>query len=218
MALYDALNDDDDEVRDVAATATVRILGRALAPLEAADRLLDYLAAQFGELPEFHNILASRLAGVSSRLEEWPAVRLAVERAISFDDSLFAQEEQNLFIDEVRELKKFQRIAQGLSWAPEDESLRRLRSWTTAGLKMIGESTYRDDGPLGLASDQHYFALCARLIMSGVVLSRTAGVLGTEPSLRQLIEAVTTMEGKTDFHGSLAAMAGEVGHPGTQQE
>jgi len=201
MALYDALNDDDDEVREVAAVATVKVLRQALAPLEAADRLLDYLAAHFGSLPEFQNVVVCRLAGVSPRLEQWPDVRLAVEQAINFDDSLFAQEEQNLFIDEVRELRRFQRVARGLSWGPGDECLRRLARWTTAGLKMIGESTYRDDGPLGLATDQHYFALCARLVISGVVLSR----ITEEPGLQQLIVAVTK-DGKTDFHGSLTAM------------
>lgn len=212
MALYDALNDDDDEVRAVAATATVRILGRALAPLEAADRLLDHLTAEFGKLPEFWNIVVCRLAGVSPRLDEWPDVRLAVEQAISFDDSLFAQEEQNLFIDEVRELKRFQRVAQGLSLGPEDECVARLASWTTTGLMMIGEGTYRDDGPLGLASDQHYFALCARLVVSGVVLSQTTSA---GPDLQRLIDAVTK-GGKTDFHGSLIAMAEERGISGTQ--
>lgn len=216
MALYDALNDDDDEVRDVAAAATIRILGRALAPLEAADRLLDHLAAQFGELPAFHNVVACRLAGVSPRLAEWPDVRLAVEQAINFDDSLFAQEEQNLFVDEVRELRRFQRVARGLPWKADDDCVRRLIEWTTSGLRLIGEEERRDDGPLGLASDQHYFALCARLVISGVVLSKTAGASPTATSLQQLVGAITARGGKTDFHGSLAAMAGEVGSSGTQ--
>lgn len=207
MALYDALNDDDDEVRDVAAAAAAKIVGQALAPLEAADRLLDYLAAEFGDLPEFREIVVCRLAGVSPRREEWPDVRLAVEQAVNFDDSLFAQEEQNLFVDEVRELRRFQRVAGRLSWEPEAECVRRLASWTAAGLAMVAESAYRDDGPLGLASDQHYFALCARLFTSGVVLTRATGVPGTERSPQQLIEAVVKSR-QADFHGSLAAMAG----------
>ncbi len=82
---------------------------------------------------------------------------------------------------------------------------------------MIGERTYRDDGPLGLASDQHYFALCARLVISSVVLSRTASALGTGTSLRQLVEAVTTKGETTYVHGSLATMAEGLGSSGTQQ-
>jgi hypothetical protein len=203
MALYDALNDDDDEVREVAAAATVKILGQSFAPLEAADRLLDYLVAEFGSLPEFHNVVACRLAGVSPTLEEWPDVTLAVEQAINFDDSLFAAEEQNLFIDEVRELRRFQRVARDLSWGAEDQCIRRLKTRTDAGLAKIGKAAYRDDGPLGLASDQHYFALCARLLISCEVLTRTTSA---DDDLQQLIEAVA--EGtETDFHGSLAAMA-----------
>lgn len=208
MALYDALNDDDDEVRDVAAAAAAKVVGQVLAPLEAADRLLDYLASQFGHLPEFREIVVCRLAGVSPRRGEWPDARLAVEQAVSFDDSLFAQEEQNLFIDEVRELARFQRVADGLSWEPEAECVRRLASWTAAGLAVIAEPAYGDDGPLGLASDQHYFALCARLVISGVVLTRITGALGTESRLQQLIDAAVRSR-RTDFHGSLTAMAGQ---------
>jgi hypothetical protein len=43
---------------------------------------------------------------------------------------------------------------------------------TWAGAK---ETTLRDDGRLGPTSDQHSFALCARHIVSGVVLSGTSG-------------------------------------------
>lgn len=205
MALYDALNDDDDEVRDVAATATIKILGRAVAPLQAASQLLDHLATQFGKLPEFQHIVICRLAGVSPRLAKWPDVRAALDKTINFDDSLFAEEEQNLFVDEVRELRRWHHVAQSLSF--EDKSLERLRSWAQDGLTMMGESAYRDDGPLGLASDQHYFALCARLVSSGVLVSQSHSA-GT-PGLQDILLAFAATGRKTDFHGSLSAMAEE---------
>ena len=218
MALYDALNDDDDEVRDVAAAATVRILGGAVAPLEAAARLLDFLTDHYGKLPEFRHIVVCRLAGVSPRLEVWPDVRLALDQAINVDDSLFAEEEQNLFIDEVRELRRFQRAAGRLSWGSENESLQRLLSWTSNGVTMMREGTYRDHSPLGLASDQHYFALCARLIISGVVLGRvgSSSARGADPSVQGILQTVLVKGETTDFHGSLTAMAEGVGFAKTR--
>ncbi|KAB5570246.1 putative death-receptor fusion protein-domain-containing protein [Coniochaeta sp. 2T2.1] len=204
MALYDAINDDDDEVRDVAAAATVKVLGRSLAPLEAADRLLDHIASHFGDNPEFQNIVVCRLAGVSPRLKKWPDVKLTIKRAIDFDDSLFAEEEQNLFVDEVRELKRFHRVAEGLTWKSDDEYVRRLRDWVSAGLSTIVQPKFSDDGSLGLASDQHYFALCARLIVSRRVLARTTeSVPDNDPSFASLFGHETLL------HGSLARMATE---------
>jgi hypothetical protein len=210
MALYDALNDDDDEVRDIAAAATAGVLGCAVAPLEAADRLLDWLEARYRQLPEFQNIVVCRLAGVSPQLERWPDARVAFDQAANFDESLFAKEEHNLFIDEIRELRRFQRVARAIPWKPEDECLNNLTRWAADGLAVVKETTLRDDGPLGPTSDQHYFAHCARHIVSGVVLSGTSGTaLGKYFDVKIALAAVRRQGRETDFHGSLLAMTEE---------
>ncbi|KAJ3475139.1 hypothetical protein NLG97_g9560 [Lecanicillium saksenae] len=52
LALYDTLNDDDEEIRDLGSDAFKYIAGVSLVPIEAASRLLQWLAVTFGELPQ----------------------------------------------------------------------------------------------------------------------------------------------------------------------
>ncbi|XWW97598.1 hypothetical protein V2A60_005582 [Cordyceps javanica] len=188
LALYDTLNDDDEEIRDLGSEAFTHISGVSLVPVEAANRLLQWLTATFGELPQFRAVVANRIVGGAPAPGADAALRTpAAEQltaALRFDDSLFAVEEQNLFVDEVRETKRWASVFDSLSWvqgdAENEATLAALGSWVRGGVdKMTQVVLSQEDGPLGWASDAHVFAVATRIVHGYLVLSRS-GVANAE--------------------------------------
>ncbi|KAG5982632.1 hypothetical protein E4U55_001645 [Claviceps digitariae] len=202
LALYDALNDDDDQVRDIASEAAkILLAGHALVPLEAANRLLHLLTEHFGESPLFKSIVADRLVGhygtcaaTTSQIRTpptWEPAKAQLDRVMRFDDSLFAVEEQNLFVDEVRETKHWVDVFQRLKWGPaaadkdnkdggtghhDRTLLDKLVEWIHDGLIHFATlAEANQDGPLGWASDPAVFAICTRLVRVSAALSMSSG-------------------------------------------
>lgn len=187
--LYDTLNDDDDEVREAGSAAAKSILGQNLVPLEASNRLLQWLVQHFSTSAELKVIAANRIAGYRHD-QAWssPGARLAA--ALRSDDSLFAVEEQNLFIDEVREAERWATVFENLQWdggKPEDgEMLRKLDGWLFDGLAQMQQLVEQEDGPLGWASNPSVFAICTSIVRGSVVLSETHGSSGLRQAVTQL--------------------------------
>ena len=118
LALYDSLNDDDDDIRDVGSAAVQSILGKALVPIEAANRLLLWLAQHYAGSSTFRQIIVRRVMGDS----RYPApennvfsIQDQLQEAMKFDNSLFVIEEQNLFVDEVRETQRWTSLYESLT-------------------------------------------------------------------------------------------------------
>ncbi|KAF1732187.1 uncharacterized protein CRV24_008381 [Beauveria bassiana] len=195
LALYDTLNDDDEEVRDLGSAAFQHVAGVALVPIEAASRLLQWLATTFGQLPQFRAVLASRIVGDASltaaaaataaaALESWTPAAEQLAAALQFDDSLFAVEEQNLFVDEVRETKRWVAVFESVSWDGENGGgggggdggvvLAALDRWVRGGVgKMRQVVRGQEDGPLGWASDAKVFAIATRILHGFLVLVKS---------------------------------------------
>ncbi|KAL0767562.1 hypothetical protein CaCOL14_009800 [Colletotrichum acutatum] len=218
IALYDALNDDDDEVRDLASLSAKHILSQPLAPLDAASSLLSYIATTYRDSPALHSLLASRLTGQISSdstdanmqitaAAQWSTAESQLSAALRFDDSLFAIEEQNLFIDEVRESKRWAAVfrdvfapssATSTSFASSTSAAaahKALTTWTSAGLDALLALTslpaYADDGPLGWTSDPDVYAVCARVLLAAAALTKVNGgvvVDGSEALKEKLVE------------------------------
>ncbi|KAJ0314936.1 hypothetical protein COL5a_012176 [Colletotrichum fioriniae] len=211
IALYDALNDDDDEVRDLASLSAKHILSQPLAPLDAASSLLSYIAATYRDSPTLHSLLASRLTGqvssdstnntnieTTTAASQWSTAESQLSAALRFDDSLFAIEEQNLFIDEVRESKRWAAVFQDIFSSTSDSASASaartaLTTWTSAGLDALlaltSQPSYADDGPLGWTSDPDVYAVCARVLLAATALTKVnvGGVNGSE-ALREKLE------------------------------
>ncbi|KAF4585733.1 HEAT repeat protein [Ophiocordyceps camponoti-floridani] len=176
VALYDALGDDDDEVRDVAAEAASSLIGQKLVPIEAANRLLQWLARRLGHTLSFRCLAAHRI--VNHRLNppaDWEPASQALDRATQTDDSLFLVEKQNLFTDPMRETSRWLAILRTISPPTTDLSILRLDAWLAEGMLPLRNLAGGDDGPLGWASDPRVFAVCARLVL-GVVALRELGM------------------------------------------
>ncbi|KAB2578407.1 Uncharacterized protein DBV05_g3058 [Lasiodiplodia theobromae] len=140
LIAYDALNDDDDEIRDAAARIATRIIvGPAydnnahanmptVLPLTAARKLAAYLRHTYADSPllcaaALHRLLdhesgrdAARARGALEWVGEAEGGFAAQLREARTENAvLFAREKQNLFLDPVREVGVWGEVLGGLS-------------------------------------------------------------------------------------------------------
>ncbi|SPQ22502.1 a67df824-cbe3-47f5-a1c1-ad67fc52839f [Thermothielavioides terrestris] len=207
-ALYDGLIDDDEEVREAAASAASALTGAAAVAPAAADGLVGWLRERFGESEEFRARLVCRMVGqaytLPGPLQLVPAEKQLC-KALDFDDSLFAAEEQNLFIDEVRETARWRRAFADLRHSGEDQSFGCLKSWVEEGLNCLIGLAQEEDGPLGWTSNQHVFAVCARVLLSAVAITGIGQDEGAV--IVELLRKFREVGEKCRIHGSLLSMA-----------
>jgi hypothetical protein len=201
LSLYDALTDDDVDVREAAAKATSPILSLALVPVEACARLLRWLAGRFGYELHFLMHISERMVGhnfgstsfathaTAGGVVEvdglgWVSAKSQLEDAMRFDDSLFIIEEHNQYIDEVREARRWADVflSSGLPRAGDDgaNTNKALEEWTLAGLRTLTqiaqlEAAVTGDGPLGWTSKPQVFAICARILICASALVELEG-------------------------------------------
>ncbi|WZH44845.1 putative death-receptor fusion protein-domain-containing protein [Fusarium acuminatum] len=175
LALYDSLNDDDDDIRDAGSAAVKSILGQALVPIEAANRLISWLAQDYADNSTFRQIIVRRIMGDS----RYPtpesyvvSTKDQLQEAMKFDDSLFVIEEQNLFVDEVRETQRWVSVYESLAWESNNPCLEALTSWTSEGLEAMQSLVSQEDGPLGYGSKPEVFAILSRVIRASAALAR----------------------------------------------
>ncbi|KAK4106469.1 hypothetical protein N658DRAFT_512297 [Parathielavia hyrcaniae] len=210
-ALYDSLVDDDDEVREVAAGAASSLLGTPAVAQAAADGLVTWLQEHFGASDEFRSrVVVCRMVG-----QPYPAAAAAdgrlvaaeeqLREAMAFDDSLFAAEDQNLFIDEVKETTRWRGAWERPPASSSEASVGCLETWVRDGLRcLIGlAKKEEEDGPLGWTSDQHVFAVCARVLLCAVAICRTGEGAGIAALLAEFRAAGEV----ASIHGSLLEMA-----------
>lgn len=208
LALYTTLVDDDEDIRALGAEAAAFVITedasvrrpQPLVAVDAADALLAWLQSHFGRTNEFRAYVACRLVGDPliavdigvQDLSAWRAQKEAFDEALEVDESLFAVEEQNLFIDEVRETERWAVVFGALEWDYDeieeedgtvsrvlmmDSSLSALKGWTEEGLRCLTQHATKKDGPLGWASTADAFALCHRVLVCSRMMSK---VLGSE--------------------------------------
>lgn len=248
LALYTTLIDDDEEIREVGAIATALVMSsgsssttppQPLVAVDAVDALLSWLCASFGRTNEFRAYVACRLVGNPlitidigvQDLQSWSSPTTQFAEALQVDESLFAIEEQNLFIDEVRETERWAATFRDLPWDFDeimdehnpgqvkkvlimDSSLSELCRWTEEALRVLAEQTAQhDDGPLGWASNPEAFALCHRVLMCGKVLSELLGAVSNEDTtgatLASLLDRIRATGGPSRLHGLLVSTLAE---------
>ncbi|KAF7547387.1 hypothetical protein G7Z17_g7765 [Cylindrodendrum hubeiense] len=188
LAVYDSLNDDDGDIRDIGSAAVKSILGQPLVPIEAANRLVAWLAQHFGDSSTFRQIVAGRIMGdtrfprVDNGDAKFPD---QLKEAMKFDDSLFVIEEQNLFIDEARESQRWVAAFESMQWSPEDDALKHLTLTVYGGLVPMDSLTNEEDGPLGYGSKPQVFAILSRVIQAAAALTRHHPDLSQRASIKQ---------------------------------
>jgi hypothetical protein len=197
FALYDTLNDDDDEIRDLGAKTVSSLLGKSLVPLAAQVEFADWICKQHYNRPGFAWSVVHRMSGNTSydAISRCGPELLRAEdqllHAMKEDDSLFVEEEQNLFLDEIREGKVWCQVFESVSndHLKEEEVAkawgkpkRSLEAWALEGLKALIDFLQKDDGPLGWASKPSVFAICMRIILSACAILHCRGGMSVESS------------------------------------
>lgn len=195
FALYDSLNDDDDEIRDLSARSASSLLQKSLLPLAASKELASYIQHHYGLNPLYASNVVCRMTGNDvfhafsfdpTHLSLNPAAS-QFSKALQPDDSLFVEEEQNLFIDEVREVNLWASIFTSTPLAdrtvPEIKTVWRrahsvLAHWVLNGLEELNHLLANEDGPLGWTSKPAAFEVCMRIVVSAnAILQRHEGLL-----------------------------------------
>lgn len=155
--LYDLLNDDDEEIRNRASdvvrcfrtSPAVQEVALACCPIVSRHLLVDYILAQPSGEDALHSQAVGRLLGVKAEAInpvariiafcEENSVRDTMDSIRVGMDDLFAEEKQNLYIDDMAEIRLWARIAVATERQGRDRLLTSLERWIRDGLQHISD-------------------------------------------------------------------------------
>jgi hypothetical protein len=170
LLLHDGLNDDDEEIRELAAKTVSLVLCTVdfqnsmvqlpiSASLQVCKALSDLPSSKGLQREAIRRMIGSAVKG----LILVPSAAETLEQVIVEHHELFMVEKQNLYIDVVRESNIWRKVLkkQDLS----QRHMAALNTWVLEGLKVISEhiKTQRDS-PLGWSSDADTFAFVVRVL------------------------------------------------------
>ncbi|KAJ5668654.1 hypothetical protein N7462_009724 [Penicillium macrosclerotiorum] len=183
LILYDFLNDDDEEVRDIAASAASWVLSYSpispdkaitLSPLNASTQLVHFIIDHYSDSMELARRVIRYITGQEARISgsDDQTHLLSVSDLIAEysqeNTVLFREEKQNLFIDEVREVDMWSQALLCLTRQAYPETLlRQISSWVSEGLEYLTTQVTQEDsidGLLGWISKPESFTLGIRII------------------------------------------------------
>ena len=207
LTAYDLLNDDDEDIRLLAAMAASRILAAGgspslqddAVPAVAVQRLTASMIRQWPMDHEFADEVIRRSFG---DLKLSVAVRR--KKLMASNTTLFAEEKQNLYVDDAGEAKAWSQALMRLSPTVVPRSaIMKLSHWTTDGLHDLA-TNIKDHGPLGSSSDPQLFKLGLQVVYGAEYLLHLSGVgkrLPIQPSvLRHQLAEVVDVQSTTSCH------------------
>ena len=180
LILLDLLNDDDDEIRQLAASATANLFRarsnksiQETVPLLSTHRLAVFLSKAFSGSPSLIREAIRRLTDTAPPTPVFGtsfARRFAAARQV--DTALFATEKQNLYRDETLDAVFWSRILSQHHARAIPQPLRSgLANWVLSGLDVLTSTAETEiDGPLGWTSKDEVFALGMRLFCAAEVV------------------------------------------------
>lgn len=189
LLLHDLLNDDDDEIRDLAASTTARFLRiqdpaqhfriQHAVPITAVERLATFIVTQFSGSRELGQEALRRLMDVerSGVMFEQPFAQ-RLQEARKEDTALFVKEKQNLFQDDAMDVLMWSNVLTRLSPATIRKTTKtQLAAWTLDALSLLTETAEKEvDGPLGWTTTKaDVFTLGLRVVCAADVALRWAG-------------------------------------------
>ncbi|KAK6436425.1 hypothetical protein LTR95_007386 [Oleoguttula sp. CCFEE 5521] len=174
VLLYDLMNDDDEDIRIGAAKTAVEILricgehsGRhGLVPLVAGQRLVRMMVRIWPASRDLAGVAMARAFGIDRKGATSVASRM--KRTHGQSTELFAEEKQNLYIDEAREVRVWSRVLmQMLPSAIPKALLQHLCLWVAQGLNALtAHLKQHGDGPLGASTKAEIFSLGLQVMYS----------------------------------------------------
>jgi len=231
FALYDTLNDDDDEIRDVGAETVSYMLQKNLVPLAAQVEFLSWLATKYRQDPDASILLDHVICRITSTVDiaqtSLKSIDAQLEISLQQDNALFVQEEQNLFIDEVREHTQMVNLLSSLlslnTSLVTSNTMQMFSLWTLQSLKVLN-SLAKPDKPFGWTSKPATFAICYRILhASRALLGIAAGTeekdLGErpEPWLGAIGEELRKIKNVEGLHPTLMSIVKETINGGAER-
>lgn len=173
LVVYDLCNDDDVEIRTLAAPVATNILNAssdkkqaAMVPLAANQGLAEFISSTFGSTALAASTAISRATGNAVNTSFPDSVKQLLAEKSNSGSSLFAQEKHNLFIDDTREARVWFSVAARLQ--PNAFSFRLLMNlctWVVDGLDvLIAEIEEKPDTPLGWSRKSEVFVLGMQIL------------------------------------------------------
>ena len=220
VILYDMLNDDDDEIRGIAATVASWILSHSVmypeksitfSPFAASDQLAEFLARSFQTSSTLFRDSTRRLTGDEVHRRYTQTNKRLIPVSCLMDEYmkertvLFEVERQNLFVDDVREADIWTRVLSRIDASAHDKDLiEALLEWTTEGLLYLTDTVASEKcrgEPLGWSSKTEVCVLGIRVLNTATLLlqpgySYIHSPKGGDSTIRQLLETLFE-KGKT---------------------
>ncbi|KEF59946.1 uncharacterized protein A1O9_04794 [Exophiala aquamarina CBS 119918] len=155
VILYSLLNDDDDDVRAEAALAAAGLLQQdqrqyasGFATIAARELLLNNLVQEHGKTAEFAECAVMRIlllrqnmaerSGILSLTECFAIpVQSKIHRLLLAKEDLFAEESQNLYIDDIEEIHVWNGVLRGCVDELTPERVGLIAGWSLEGLRSI---------------------------------------------------------------------------------
>lgn len=185
FVLYDTLNDDDEEIRRAGATIVSGLANVSMMSLAAARWLAeDMMLPAHGTTVDFALTVVSRITGAEVDLECGRSL-IPLTKQLDFaptrDDTLFTEEQPNLYIDECREVEFWanilnqlpRQIKNGKQLSPWFSSpINAMLKWATEGLGELVRISDPTKAPFKLDPNPATFTAFKRVIACITVLSR----------------------------------------------
>lgn len=215
LSAYDALNDDDDEIRDVASEVAAKALhllnsksrSRLLTPTSARQSIALNISKTYPTSRKLciegtKRMVQPAFANTSSPIPASSIIIKGFER----DNTLFVIEKQNLYIDEVREAVLWAQVLKRLSARAIPGSLAAALSvWVIEGLdELISRARTHNDGPLGWTWKPEVFTAGWQVVCAADVLlhwrARTRKVIVSGNEIRKKMAELAEAGGEGGSH------------------
>ncbi|KAL2825227.1 putative death-receptor fusion protein-domain-containing protein [Aspergillus cavernicola] len=222
LSLYDLLNDDDEELRDIGAATASCVLSYSsvsprktvmLSPMNASELFATFIAENYVDSQLLCTRAIRYILGQEARIGDSSCDKsLMAVSAIAAEfrkesTILFEEEKQNLFIEEVREVDVWSRVLTRLAKTTYDEHLlKEVFTWVSEGLTcfsdiLAGENG--EDGPIGWTAKPEAYTLGVRVISLASVMGSkefsASGILGDgQTVLREKLQTLLE-RGKAAF-------------------
>ncbi|KAK2802062.1 hypothetical protein FQN51_004972 [Onygenales sp. PD_10] len=218
IALYDMLNDDDEELRDIAALAASELFSlsrdssthaAAKLPLAASSQLTEIIAEKYTGASKLFVQALCRFLGQPINASDLVIPLSAASQLDGFQREntvLFQEEKQNLFIEDIREADIWARVLSRLLLVQTNSPLvLSLYSWVVNGLSTLAKATREagSDGVLGWISNPDVFTLGVRVIRGAEILllvPASEKLVLDKSLLRQKVEELLDQGQNTGMH------------------
>lgn len=155
VILYNLLNDDDEDVRAEAALAAAGLLQHdqrqealGLSAIAARELLLNRLVQEYGKTVELAECAVMRIMLLRQNTAERSdmlsltnvfavPVQSKIDRLLLAKDDLFAEESQNLYIDDIQEIKVWNGVLRGCVNELTQEQVDLIVGWALEGLRSV---------------------------------------------------------------------------------